>query len=65
MSLRRIGGAAWGAVSAEIGRSELLLIIGMTLVTVAVWPLWGRTALVVPGLISLAIALAPVVARKG
>lgn len=67
MSQRRLVEAAWRGVSSEIGRAEVLILAGVTLVTVGLWPQFGRGALVVPGLISLWLAMAPVTvpSRKG
>ena len=67
MGLRRLVEAAWRVVSAEIGRAEVLIVLGVALVTVGLWPQLGRGALVVPGVISLWLALAPVAvpSRKG
>jgi hypothetical protein len=67
MSLRRALETAWRGVSSEIGRPELLILTGITLISVGLWPYWGRATLVVPGVIALAIALAPLAVsfRKG
>lgn len=67
MGLRRLGEAVWRGVSSEIGRAEVLILLGVVLVSVGLWPHLGRAALVVPGLVSLWLALAPVTvpSRKG
>ena len=54
------------AVVAVIGVDELLIVVALTLVTVALWPRFGRQALLVPGLVVLWVALpsrAPFIAR--
>lgn len=67
MGLRRAFTAVWSGVSAEIGRAEVLMLLGVTLVTVGLWPHFGRATLVVPGALALIIALAPMLVpfRKG
>jgi hypothetical protein len=47
MGLRRLVEAAWRGVSSEIGRAELLILLGVALITVGLWPQWGRMTLVV------------------
>lgn len=67
MGLRPFVAAAWRGVSSEIGRAEVLIVVGVVLVTVGLWPHLSRGALVVPGLVCLWLALAPVPVspRKG
>lgn len=67
MSLRRILGELCRGVSSEIGRAEILIIAGLGLITVGLWPHVGRSALIAPGVIILVLALAPfrVTPKKG
>ena len=54
------------AIAAVVGADELLLACALALVTVGLWPIIGRSALVVPGTVLLWIALpsrAPLVVR--
>jgi hypothetical protein len=53
-------------IAGVIGPDEILLGTGLTLVTVALWPVLGRVSLIVPGLVILWIAVperAPFVTR--
>lgn len=52
---RRAAVRAW--IGSMIGVDELLLAVALTLVTVGSWPLLGRGALVVPGIVLLWIVL--------
>lgn len=45
------------AIAAVVGVDELQLLVGLTFVTVALWPLLARLALVVPGGILVWLAL--------
>jgi hypothetical protein len=44
-------------VALEIGLDEVVLVIALTLITVALWPTFGRAALLLPGLVLLWLAL--------
>lgn len=44
-------------IGSMLGVDELLLAVALTLVTVGSWPLLGRGALVVPGIVLLWIVL--------
>jgi hypothetical protein len=65
-ALGRHSRQAAAAIADVIGADELLLLVALTLVTVALWPLFGRQALLVPGVVGLWYALptrAPFVTR--
>lgn len=49
--------ALWGALTSIIGVDELLLTLALTLIVVALWPVIGRIALLVPGVCLLYVAL--------
>jgi hypothetical protein len=53
--LQQIG----ATVVAAIGLDEALLAVSLTLITVALWPWVGRSALGVPGAVLLWISLPP------
>lgn len=49
---------AWLAIiRAEVGREELLLALGLVLVTIALWPVFAQGALIVPGTALIWIAM--------
>jgi hypothetical protein len=55
------------ALAAAMGVDEILLLTALVLVVTGLWPLVGRSALLIPGLTLLWIALpqrAPFVARS-
>lgn len=59
--------AVWKALTSLIGPDEALLVVALTLVTVALWPWLGRGALLPAGLVLLFVALpsrAPFVNRQ-
>lgn len=63
---RRIHNALVGIAAKHVGLDEFLLSLGLVLITVAIWPLVGVLALVVPGVAITWIALpsrVPFVAR--
>lgn len=49
--------ALGAAVRAEISRDEIVLAVGLILVTVALWPDFGIRSLIVPGAVFLWHAL--------
>jgi hypothetical protein len=59
--------ALWKALASVIGPDEILLVVALTLVTVALWPWVGQGALLPAGLVLLFVALpsrAPFVHRQ-
>lgn len=48
---------AWRAVLTIVGADELALSVALVLIVIGLWPLVGRVALLVPGLVLLWIAL--------
>jgi hypothetical protein len=56
-AISRRSSALVAAVADVIGPDEILLAAGLTLVTVALWPVMGRVALIVPGVVLLWIAI--------
>lgn len=56
MAFSQIIARAYRAVSEEVGRTELLILTGSSLIVYALWGQLGRTVLVVPGVISLGLA---------
>lgn len=53
--MRKVVRAAGGWFGRQV--DEILVAVGLALVTVGLWPVAGRSALVVPGLVLLWIAL--------
>lgn len=49
--------AVWRAITAVIGADELLVCVGLGLLTAGLWSLVQESALVAPGLVLLWIAL--------
>lgn len=41
--------AAAAAIAGEVGRDELLLVAGLTLSVIGLWPVVGWASLIVPG----------------
>lgn len=55
--LSEVGAAAWRALTAIVGVDELLVGAGLVLVTMGLWSLVDRAALIAPGLVLLWIAV--------
>lgn len=55
------------AVSQVIGVDECVLVLGLVLLAAGLWPLFGRVALIAPGLVLVWMAIpqrAPLVRRE-
>jgi hypothetical protein len=57
--IRRWSRTAAAAIASVVGLDELVLVLGLVLVTVALWPLVGRVALIVPGAAAVWVSLPP------
>lgn len=58
--------AAAAAIAGEVGRDEVLLVIGLILLVIGLWPLAGWSSLTAPGGVCVWIALpsrAPMIVR--
>lgn len=64
--VRKVVGDAWNAVARGLwavvttvvsDRDEVVALLGLVLVTVALWPTFARGALLIPGLVCLWVAL--------
>jgi hypothetical protein len=57
VTFRRVCSAAAAAIASVFGLDECLLLLGLGLVTAALWPLVAQVALLAPGLVFVWIAL--------
>jgi hypothetical protein len=55
--MRRRSAAALAGVGSAVGAEEILLVLGLALLTVGLWPVVGVSALVVPGVVLIWLVL--------
>lgn len=64
MGFRRVMERVWLAISSEMGRTELLILLGSALIVAGLWDRIGRAALIVPGVVCLSLAALLVVPAR-
>ena len=57
MRLRLWLARAWAWCQRELDAELIVVVLGVTLITIGIWPLAGRLALIVPGAIAVWLAL--------